>query len=145
MTWLPSNLTEKQKALLRRSGEAANGSEGIARALTARRKAKGLKTALRESEAQFQARIVQYAQLKGFLVYHTHNSKHSPEGFPDLVMVRPSKPDRPARLVIAELKSEKGRLRPMQKLWLEYLRECEGVETFLWRPSQWESIMEVLS
>jgi hypothetical protein len=39
-----------------------------------------------------------------------------------------------------ELKSERGRLSPQQRAWIE-----EGGETFMvWRPSQWPEIMDTL-
>lgn len=43
--------------------------------------------------------VVDAARLNGWLVYHTHDSRRSAEGFPDLVMLRLS------RMVVAELKT----------------------------------------
>ena len=37
------------------------------------------------TEKQFQSHIVQYAKMRGWLVYHTHDSRRSEPGFPDLV------------------------------------------------------------
>ena len=44
-----------------------------------------------ELEDDLQGRLVETGRLCGWLVYHTHNSKHSAAGFPDLVMVRDGK------------------------------------------------------
>ena len=41
-----------------------------------------------ELEADLQGRLVQTARLCGWLWYHTRRSNKSPEGFPDLVLVR---------------------------------------------------------
>ena len=90
------------------------------------------------SEKAFQATIRQFAQLKGWADYCVWDSRHSPPGWPDLVLVRPP------RIVIAELKTETGRLSAAQRKTIALLLGCPGVETFLWRPSDWESIEEVL-
>jgi len=37
-----------------------------------------------------------------------------------------------------------GRLTPAQRTWLEGLTGCAGVEAYVWRPSDWEAIVERL-
>lgn len=96
------------------------------------------------SERDFQDRIVELARLRRWLVYHTHDSRRSDPGFPDLVMVRGD------ALLFAELKSEKGRVSVEQHEWLRALRRVaaamhEGVEVHVWRPSDWPQIVEVLT
>jgi hypothetical protein len=59
-------------------------------------------------------------------------------GLPDLILCKPP------RLIFAELKSERGRVRAEQQAWLDALRQCAGVEVYLWRPSDWASIVETL-
>ncbi len=82
--------------------------------------------------------VVDYATVQGWLVYRTWNSIHSPAGYPDLTMVRGT------RLVVAELKSEKGRLSPHQKVWVAKLENVAGVEVYVWRPSDWPAVRDVL-
>lgn len=82
--------------------------------------------------------VVDYAQLYGWLVYRTWNSIHSPKGFPDLALVRSR------RLVFSELKAEKGRVSPNQAAWLAQLAEVPGVEVYLWRPSDWPKVRDLL-
>lgn len=94
-------------------------------------------TVLKQSEKQFQAAVVEYAELNGWLVYHTYNSRRSNPGFPDLAMVRG------LRLVFAELKSEKGRESKAQAQWLDALSRVTS-EVWLWRPSHWPEIERVL-
>lgn len=84
------------------------------------------------------AQVVDLARLRGWATYHPFLSIHSPRGWPDLVLCRPP------RLVLAELKSEKGKVSPDQERWLEMLGACDGVEAFLWRPSDFDRIVEVL-
>jgi len=46
--------------------------------------------------------------------------------------------------VLAELKSEHGRLRREQSQAVALLEQCPGVETKVWRPRDWQQIVEVL-
>lgn len=90
------------------------------------------------SEKRFLAQVVGLAMLRGWRHYHTHRSEGSAAGFPDLVLVR-----RP-RVVWAELKRDSGRLTRAQQDWLSDLAAC-GQEWYVWRPADWEEIVEVLS
>ncbi|MGH2878933.1 MAG: VRR-NUC domain-containing protein [Solirubrobacteraceae bacterium] len=94
--------------------------------------------ALKQTEKQFQTAVVEYAELNGWLVYHTYDSRRSNPGFPDLVMARGY------RLVFAELKSEKGRESRAQTEWLDALGRATP-EVWLWRPSDWPEIEGVLA
>lgn len=90
------------------------------------------------SERDFQRQVVELARRVGFSVYHTHDSRRSEPGFPDLLCARAG------RLLVAELKTEKGRLTGSQRAWLQTLEQA-GVETHVWRPSMWPEIVEVLT
>ena len=82
------------------------------------------------TETQLQAAIIELARLTGWLVYHTHDSRHSAKGFPDLCMVRCG------RVVFSELKSEKGKLTPEQEQWQIRLVQTDA-EYYVWRPVDW--------
>jgi hypothetical protein len=88
------------------------------------------------TERIFQQVITEAARLGGWLVYHTHDSRRSEPGFPDLVLVRD-------RVVFAELKTEKAKPTPEQLQWLERLEQA-GAEVHLWRPQYWPQIERVL-
>lgn len=95
------------------------------------------------SEAAFQAALVAFARVCGWLTYHTHDARGSDRGFPDLVLVRGS------RIIFAELKTIKGKLKPEQELWGAALVEVEGaipwnVSYRCWRPNEWDSIITTL-
>jgi len=114
-----------------------------------------------QSENEFMRHVLAYAHARSWTSYHTHISKRSTEGFPDLVLVRGG------RIVFAELKREKGgRVSPAQARWLEELRSVthaivaiadpvEGYSSdeigrtvlgaYLWRPSDWPEIEQVLA
>lgn len=59
-----------------------------------------------------QAGIIGCAKAHGWLAYHTYDSRRSPEGFPDLILIRW------ARLVVMELKVRKNIVTPAQQAWL---------------------------
>ena len=94
------------------------------------------------AENHLRQTVVEMAKALGWRVYTTWISVHSPAGFPDLVLVRPP------RLIFAELKrepgKEKGQSTSDQYEWLADLQACEGVEAFLWRPSDREQVEKVL-
>jgi len=91
------------------------------------------------TEKQLQECVRRLAIAKRARVYHTHDSRHSPPGFPDCVIVT----SKPARLIFAELKSEKGRVSVAQQGWLDALskiaREHYLIGVYLWRPIHWKT------
>lgn len=88
------------------------------------------------TERQWQRLVEDLAQHLGWLTYHTFDSRRSEAGYPDLTLVR-------ERLVMVELKTQRGRVRPEQITWAESLQSA-GVEYYLWRPSDWDTILETL-
>jgi hypothetical protein len=82
------------------------------------------------TERELQNAVIELAGYLGWRTYHTHDSRRSNPGFPDLVLVRD-------RLIFAELKSAKGRLSPAQQFWLADLEHDAGQEVYVWRPSDW--------
>jgi hypothetical protein len=89
------------------------------------------------SEAEFQRQVLDVAKLFRWTVYHPMLSKWSERGFPDLTMVRGS------RLIFAELKRENGKVSEHQERWLGLLKGARQ-EVYLWRPSDIDTIAEVL-
>lgn len=90
-----------------------------------------------QPERSFQRQVITYAEIMGWRWYHVPDSRRSTAGFPDLVLIR-----RPLVLWV-ELKSERGRLKPDQKVWLDDLRAC-GQVVYVWRPSDWPMVEKVL-
>lgn len=91
-----------------------------------------------ESEKHFLGRVVQLARACGWVDWHTLDSTGTRAGEPDLRLVRPP------RVIFAELKSQHGRVRLEQAAAIALLEQCPGVETYLWRPSDWARVVEVL-
>jgi hypothetical protein len=101
----------------------------------------------KESEANFQDKIIQLATLAGWMV-HAERPAWSAKGYrtpiqgnagwSDLVLCKPP------RLIIAELKRESGKVSPDQEDWIISLGGCQGVEVYLWRPSDFDRIKQIL-
>ncbi len=87
------------------------------------------------SEAELQAAVVELARWHGWLVMHITDSRKSiGVGFPDLVMVHKTT----GRVVYAELKSTKGKVKPAQQEWIDALQRG-GHNVQVWRPEHWHS------
>lgn len=94
-----------------------------------------------EMEKDFQNRLTEAARLMGWRIYSVPDSRRaSLSGFPDLVMWEVKS----HRLIMAELKREKGRLSEAQKVVLEELDQIPGIEVYVWRPSDWDEILKIL-
>jgi hypothetical protein len=109
------------------------------------------------SEAELSGLVVELARLGGWTFrYHTLRSKGSASGFPDWVFVKGP------RLLFVELKSEAGKVSAKQLEWIKALEEVEtgigqctcaaciasgaaSVEVRVWRPSDWDEIVETLT
>ncbi|MFA5317167.1 MAG: VRR-NUC domain-containing protein [Dehalococcoidales bacterium] len=89
------------------------------------------------TEAQFQAQIIQLAKLYGWKIYHTHDSRKSEAGFPDLCLVKDN------RLIFWEVKSDKGKLSSEQWDWLTCLKKVAQAEVV--QPHSWEYIQKELT
>ena len=108
------------------------------------------------SERDFQQQITDLATVLGWLWCHFRPAQTSKgwrtpvsgplgKGFPDLMMLR----ERDRRLIFAELKRDGAKTTPDQDFVLRelgWLASGDGrrVETYVWRPSDFDTIAEVL-
>ena len=100
-------------------------------------------------ERDFTGQIIELAHIYHWRVAHfraaiTQHGWRTPvqadgAGFPDLVLVRPPK------CLFVELKSDTGQISRGQEEWLRELGACLGISVCIWRPSQWEEIVEILA
>lgn len=90
------------------------------------------------TERQWMSHVIGFARLHAWTVYHTHDSRRSVKGFPDLVLAKEGRP-----VVYAELKTETGKPTAEQQGWLALLRLTPS-QAFLWRPRDWEQVVKVL-
>ena len=94
----------------------------------------------RMSEATFQAQVIKLAEALMWVCYHTHDSRRSAAGFPDLVLVR-------SKVIYAELKVEsrsRGKVTIEQQAWIDALRNA-GQYVYVWRPSDMPEIQRILA
>ena len=90
------------------------------------------------TEKDFQWRIRDYAEGRLWTVLTTTDSRHSPDGDPDLRMIRPP------RVVYAEVKRVGGKLTDAQIIILTLVSECPPIEPYAWWPEDWEAIKAIL-
>lgn len=87
------------------------------------------------SESQFQQQVIDLAKLHGYtLIYHTHDSRRSQPGFPDLVLISEHR----GRALFRELKTETGRVSPDQFSWISGMLMAK-LNVGVWRPSDLKS------
>lgn len=89
------------------------------------------------TEKEWAGQVADLARMLGWRRYHTYRSKHSAAGFPDETLVRD-------RLVMLELKTEKGKLAEPQREWVGALLDA-GVETYVARPSDLDCLAKILA
>lgn len=96
------------------------------------------------SEADLLQRTIDTARYSGWLCAHFRPARtargwrtpmQGDAGLPDLILARRGV------VIAAELKSERGRLGPGQREWLDAL----GEHGRLWRPDSWPEIQELLT
>jgi len=90
------------------------------------------------TERLWQQRVLDLAKFRGWIAYHTYDSRRSQPGFPDLVLLRRN------RCVVTELKTDRGLVTEAQQHWLSAFEHVERLDTFLWRPADWPKVVEVL-
>lgn len=92
------------------------------------------------SESAWQRTVVEAASAHGWHHYHTHDSRRSPAGFPDLVLCNPLQ----ERVWFVELKTDAGKLGAQQADWLGWLRRS-GMDADVWRPRDWLAVARILN
>ena len=90
------------------------------------------------TEKAFQASIIQLLKLKNILHFHDNDSRRNNAGLPDLIVIKND------TIFLWELKSEKGKLRPSQEVWLDALSKVKKVDVRVLRPNDWQQIEEAL-
>lgn len=99
------------------------------------------KVQFQQTEDQFQETLIEYAKLRGWKVYFTWHSIHSPSGFPDLILLHEEK-----RIIMAvECKVGKNKPTQAQEEWLSAFRKTIGLQCVrVWRPEDWPEIEATL-
>lgn len=85
------------------------------------------------SERKLQDMVIEACHVLGLKVYHTHDSRRSQPGFPDLTIVGRD-------VEFWELKSPEGKLTPDQREWIDALLAA-GCHAGVYRPQDWDLMM----
>jgi len=96
------------------------------------------------AERDWLSQVLDLAHLYGWVVAHfrpgmnRRGSWSTPVqgdgvGFPDLVLLRPPE------LIVAELKTNRGKVTREQAVWIDSFSAC-GIESYVWRPAQFDQI-----
>lgn len=88
------------------------------------------------TEREWQNTVIELLEWNRWVVYHTHDSRRSQPGFPDVVALHPPSADK----LVLELKTEKGKATPAQLQWLAWFDAC-GVEAQVARPSDIDQLI----
>ena len=96
------------------------------------------RTRRKRPEEDFQAAVLKLARAAGWMTYHTHDSRRSAAGFPDLILVRDG------TAIAAELKTGTRQASAAQVEWLEAL-DGTRVASRLWRPEDMDEIVAMLT
>lgn len=86
-------------------------------------------------ESVFQGHVVRLARALGWSVYHTHDSRRSQPGYPDLHLWHPKHGQ-----LFRELKTMKGRQSPDQVKVEKSLKEA-GANVAVWRPADLDGLI----
>lgn len=91
------------------------------------------------TEDELLAKVIALAKMTGWQPYHTHDSRKSEPGFPDLVLTNGED------VLIWELKDNRRKPTADQERWLNLLQHTGKVEAGLRRPRDWPAIVERLT
>ena len=91
------------------------------------------------SEKDWSQTVYDAARWLNWRAYRVLNSRGSTPGVPDLMLLRGD------RLIFAELKTATGKVSAAQTEWLAALSVVAGVETYIWRPSDWPNVERILT
>lgn len=92
-------------------------------------------------EFRYQQSIIRAAKARGWTVFVVHDSQYvSCKGWPDLTMRHPVH-----GVIVAELKSKRGRVTPEQHEWMDSLFDA-GLRVYLWKlgKTKWSEVIDVL-
>ena len=109
------------------------------------RKAKIVDGKVALTEAQWKTQVIEFARAHGWLVSEMIDGEHNKRqqgdaGAPDLLLTH----ERSKLALHVELKTDDGRLKPMQRRWIESLEEA-GHDCEIWRPRDWDVIKNLLT
>ena len=101
-----------------------------------------------EREDGFLRAVLELASALGWHAFHPRPARTAhgwttalsgDAGYVDLTLAKAGHP-----LILAELKTARGRISPAQQAWLDVLSQTEGHLIQVWRPAYWDAIEALL-
>jgi hypothetical protein len=100
------------------------------------------------TERAFQRQVVDGLKQRGYAVWTVPDMRKTARGLPDVIalgpVTGPGRSGKPIRLLMWELKSATGRVRPEQRNVIDYLQMVPGVDARIVRPADWRGLSEDL-
>ena len=90
------------------------------------------------NEKEWRRDVLRLADSGGWAHYYTPYSLGATPGWPDLALIKPP------RVILAELKTRKGRTRAGQEDTRYLLERCDRLEYHLWRPEDEPDVIATL-
>jgi hypothetical protein len=87
------------------------------------------------NEKTFQDELNRHARALGWQTYHPWRSDHSADGFPDTILLKA------ADLLAWELKMPGQEPTPAQQRWLTGFAAVTHVESHVWTPEEWDTLL----
>ena len=89
------------------------------------------------SERVFQVEVVRALRSRGWIVWTVPNMRMTTAGLPDILAIHAGRPV----LLALELKTETGRVQPIQRTVISVMQGIPGVEARIVRPSEWPALV----
>ena len=97
------------------------------------------------TEDELQTLICDTAEMAGWLWHHETDSRRTRAGYPDLTLARADSDGNGGSVIIVELKSATGKVRPEQQTWLDTLAVCDRLSSGLIRPDNVDAFLARLT
>lgn len=100
------------------------------------------------AEKDFTRTVIEALEWAGYRVFHSYDSRRDTEygetakGFPDLVALRSFTSEHATRLLVLELKTERGSPSAEQLVWLALWMQVPGAEVKMVKPHAVDSFLE---
>lgn len=91
------------------------------------------------TERELQDAVLTGLRQRGYVCWHVTDSRLMSSGLPDLIAIKPGRD-----LILWELKTSTGRVRPAQRTALHALAAATGIDVQIVRPRDWAALSETL-
>jgi hypothetical protein len=90
------------------------------------------------TEREYQTTVLGWLDWYNWLAFHDHDSRRNAAGLPDVIATNGR------ILLLAELKSMKGRIKPEQQVWDDALAGVTRLVSGIWRPDTADELYDLI-